>query len=86
MLQSMDQVFPPFLSFHLRQLFLRFNLTIDKRRDHHAIYSNINDFYIQEFADYLLHSYESLLSQLREEDTVRIFKSDFFMVVASYLN
>jgi hypothetical protein len=46
--------FPSFLSFHLRELYLRKNLQFDQSQGNFLTFKRINDEYLQEYFYYLM--------------------------------
>eukprot|EP00347_Sterkiella_histriomuscorum_P022021 403331961 len=59
MLQQIDRVFPPLLSYHLRNLYLRFNLNLNIP-DQMLIYTKLNNFYSREYVEFLVLNFQGL--------------------------
>jgi hypothetical protein len=56
-LESMDKLFPPFLSFHLRELYLRKNLSFEANKGNFLVFKQINDEYLQEYFSFLMENH-----------------------------
>lgn len=55
-LEALDKKYPPFLSFHLRELYLRKNLPFDESKCNFFMFKQINDEYLQEYFSYLMET------------------------------
>lgn len=49
MLENLDQKFPPFISFHLRELYLRKNLPFEASKGNSFTFKHINDEFLHEY-------------------------------------
>ncbi len=55
-LEALDKKYQPFLSFHLRELYLRKNLPFEKSMGNFFMFKQINDEYLQNYFNYLMET------------------------------
>jgi hypothetical protein len=71
MLNQLDELFPPVLSFHLQNLYLRFNLYPENHKNFN-VYKHLNNYAIHNYLDYLISSnidYETLVAYIKGIDS-----------------